>query len=68
MTCQEVRFIPVRFKDAYGPVGRVVPPVQVDGDECSRMRELHADRRPELEKWKPLTAAVKPVPANLRNH
>ena len=21
MTCQEVRFIPVRFKDAYGPVG-----------------------------------------------
>ena len=21
MTCQEIRFIPVRFKDAYGPVG-----------------------------------------------
>ncbi|HBP64277.1 MAG TPA: adenylylsulfate reductase subunit alpha, partial [Desulfosporosinus sp.] len=21
MTCQEVRFVPIRFKDAYGPVG-----------------------------------------------
>ncbi len=21
MTCQEIRFVPVRFKDAYGPVG-----------------------------------------------
>ncbi len=21
MTCQEVRFVPVRFKDSYGPVG-----------------------------------------------
>ena len=21
MTCQEVRFVPVRFKDGYGPVG-----------------------------------------------
>ncbi len=25
MTCQEVRFVPVRFKDAYGPVGCMVP-------------------------------------------
>jgi adenylylsulfate reductase subunit A len=66
MTCQEVRFIPVRFKDAYGPVGawfllfksRAIS--AVGGDYMVE----HAD---ELENWKPFGLA-KPIPANLRNY
>ena len=66
MTCQEVRFIPVRFKDAYGPVGawfllfksRAIS--AVGGDYMVE----HAD---ELENWKPY-GLVKPIPANLRNY
>ena len=66
MTCQEVRFIPVRFKDAYGPVGawfllfksRAVSAVG---------GEYMAVRKDELENWKPYGLA-KPIPANLRNY
>lgn len=65
MTCQEVRFIPVRFKDAYGPVGAWFL--------LFKSRATNADgeaymetRRDELEKWKPY-GLVKPIPANLRN-
>ena len=65
MTCQEVRFIPVRFKDAYGPVGawfllfksRAI--TALGGDYM-------VENRPELDKWAPY-GLVKPVPANLRN-
>jgi adenylylsulfate reductase subunit A len=65
MTCQEVRFIPVRFKDAYGPVGawfllfKSRATNGMDGDYM-------VDRKEELEKWLPY-GKVKPVPANLRN-
>jgi adenylylsulfate reductase subunit A len=66
MTCQEVRFIPVRFKDAYGPVGawfllfksRAIS--AVGGDYM-------AVRKDELENWAPY-GLVKPIPANLRNY
>ena len=65
MTCQEVRFIPVRFKDAYGPVGAWFL--------LFKSRATNADgeaymetRRPELDNWVPY-GHVKPVPANLRN-
>jgi len=66
MTCQEVRFIPVRFKDAYGPVGawfllfKSRATNAFDG-------EYMVERRPELENWKPY-GHVKPIPANLRNY
>ncbi len=66
MTCQEVRFIPVRFKDAYGPVGawfllfKSRATSAVGGDY---MKE-HAD---ELANWAPY-GLVKPIPANLRNY
>jgi adenylylsulfate reductase, subunit A len=66
MTCQEVRFIPVRFKDAYGPVGAwflLFKAVATNGFGGDYMVE----RRPELENWKPY-GLVKPVPANLRNY
>jgi len=66
MTCQEVRFIPVRFKDAYGPVGAwflLFKSTATNGEGEVYMQT----RRPELEKWLPY-GKVKPVPANLRNY
>jgi adenylylsulfate reductase subunit A len=65
MTCQEVRFIPVRFKDAYGPVGAwflLFKSRATNGMGGDYMVE----RKDELEKWVPY-GKVKPVPANLRN-
>ncbi len=65
MTCQEVRFIPVRFKDAYGPVGAwflLFKSRATNGLGGNYMVE----RSDELQKWVPY-GKVKPVPANLRN-
>ena len=65
MTCQEVRFIPVRFKDAYGPVGAWF--LLFKARATNGLGESYMDtRRPELENWAPY-GNVKPVPANLRN-
>jgi len=66
MTCQEVRFIPVRFKDAYGPVGAWFllfksAAMNAFGEEYMQTRKA------ELDKWAPYTK-VKPVPANMRNY
>ncbi len=66
MTCQEVRFIPVRFKDAYGPVGAwflLFKSVATNSQGGNYMVE----RKPELENWVPY-GRVKPIPANLRNY
>ncbi len=65
MTCQEVRFIPVRFKDAYGPVGAWF--LLFKSRATNGLGENYMEtRRDELNKWKPY-GLVKPVPANLRN-
>jgi adenylylsulfate reductase subunit A len=65
MTCQEVRFIPVRFKDAYGPVGAWF--LLFKSRATNGLGEAYMEtRRPELENWAPY-GKVKPVPANLRN-
>ncbi len=66
MTCQEVRFIPVRFKDGYGPVGAWFllfksRAVSAQGGEYM------AVRKDELQNWAPYGLA-KPIPANLRNY
>ncbi len=66
MTCQEVRFIPVRFKDAYGPVGAWFllfksRAVSAEGGEYMVVR------KDELNNWAPY-GLVKPIPANLRNY
>ncbi|MBW2618162.1 MAG: adenylyl-sulfate reductase subunit alpha [Deltaproteobacteria bacterium] len=66
MTCQEVRFIPVRFKDAYGPVGAWFLLFK------SRARsagggEYMVEHKDELQNWAPYGLA-KPIPANLRNY
>lgn len=66
MTCQEVRFIPVRFKDAYGPVGAWF--LLFKSRATNALGENYMEtRRPELENWAPY-GKVKPVPANLRNY
>jgi adenylylsulfate reductase subunit A len=66
MTCQEVRFIPVRFKDAYGPVGAWF--LLFKSRATNAMGgDYMVERKPELEKWAPY-GRVKPIPANLRNY
>ena len=66
MTCQEVRFIPVRFKDAYGPVGAWF--LLFKSRATNALGENYMEtRRPELQNWAPY-GKVKPVPANLRNY
>ncbi|MCP4640082.1 MAG: adenylylsulfate reductase subunit alpha, partial [bacterium] len=65
MTCQEVRFIPVRFKDAYGPVGAWF--LLFKSRATNGLGENYMQTRSdELPKWAPY-GSVKPVPANLRN-
>jgi adenylylsulfate reductase subunit A len=65
MTCQEVRFIPVRFKDAYGPVGAWF--LLFKSRATNALGENYMQTRAdELPKWEPY-GKVKPVPANLRN-
>ena len=65
MTCQEVRFIPVRFKDAYGPVGAwflLFKAIATNAEGGNYMQE----NAYELDKWEPY-GKVKPRPANIRN-
>lgn len=65
MTCQEVRFIPVRFKDAYGPVGAwflLFKSIATNARDENYMQTNAS----ELDKWEPYSK-VKPCPANLRN-
>jgi adenylylsulfate reductase subunit A len=66
MTCQEVRFIPVRFKDAYGPVGAWFLLFKSRATNAFG-GEYMQERRPELANWGPY-GQVKPIPANLRNY
>jgi adenylylsulfate reductase subunit A len=66
MTCQEVRFIPVRFKDAYGPVGAWFLLFKSRATNALG-GEYMVDRKEELNNWKPYGLA-KPIPANLRNY
>jgi adenylylsulfate reductase subunit A len=66
MTCQEVRFIPVRFKDAYGPVGAWF--LLFKAQATNALGEAYMQtNRDELDNWEPY-GKVKPVPANLRNY
>jgi len=65
MTCQEVRFIPVRFKDAYGPVGAWFLLFKSRATNALG-EEYMQTRRSELQNWLPY-GGVKPIPANLRN-
>ncbi len=66
MTCQEVRFVPVRFKDAYGPVGAWFLLFQAKATNAWG-EDYMKTRASELEKWAPYGTA-KPTPTNLRNY
>ncbi len=64
-TCQEVRFIPIRFKDAYGPVGAWFLLFKSRATNALG-GEYMVERKDELQNWTPYGLA-KPIPANLRN-
>jgi adenylylsulfate reductase subunit A len=66
MTCQEVRFVPVRFKDAYGPVGAWFLLFKSKATNA-KGEDYMETRAAELDKWAPFGKA-KPTPANLRNY
>src|SRR5574341_2639819 len=66
LTSQEIRFVPVRFKDAYGPVGAWVLLFKSRATNAFG-GEYMVERKAELEKWQPY-GKVKPIPANLRNY
>jgi len=66
MTCQEVRFVPVRFKDAYGPVGAWFLLFQAQAKNAYGENYMET-RAGELDNWGKYGKS-KPVPANLRNH
>ena len=66
MTCQEVRFIPVRFKDAYGPVGAWFLLFKSRATNALG-GDYMVERADELKKWEPYGSG-KPIPANLRNY
>ncbi len=66
MTCQEVRFVPVRFKDAYGPVGAWF--LLFKSKATNALGEDYMETRAdELKKWAPY-GLTKPYPTNLRNY
>ena len=66
MTCQEIRFVPVRFKDAYGPVGAWFLLFKAIAENALG-EDYMKTRAAELENWLPYGAA-KPTPTNLRNY
>jgi adenylylsulfate reductase, subunit A len=66
MTCQEVRFVPVRFKDAYGPVGAWYLLFKAESRNAAGENYLEKNKA-ELEKWLPY-AHGNPLPTNLRNY
>jgi adenylylsulfate reductase subunit A len=66
MTCQEIRFVPVRFKDAYGPVGAWFLLFKSRATNAKGENYMET-RAAELENWQPYGSA-KPTPANLRNY
>ncbi|MDX2432150.1 MAG: adenylyl-sulfate reductase subunit alpha [Bacteroides sp.] len=65
MTCQEVRFVPVRFKDSYGPVGAWFLLFKSKATNA-KGEDYMETRKAELDNWAPYGNA-KPTPTNLRN-
>lgn len=66
MTCQEIRFIPIRFKDGYGPVGAWFLLFKSRATNAFG-GEYMVERKAELEEYAPYGTG-KPIPACLRNH
>lgn len=65
-TCEDIRFVPVRFKDAYGPVGAWF--LLFKSTATNALDEIYTEtRKPDLAPWEPY-ASTKPIPTNLRNY
>lgn len=67
LTCQEVRFIPVRFKDAYGPVGAWFLLFKSKAISAGTGEDYLVRNAKVLEEYAPY-GTTKPIPANLRNY
>jgi adenylylsulfate reductase subunit A len=66
MTCQEVRFIPVRFKDGYGPVGAWFLLFKAAATNAFGENYMQTNKA-ELARFGKY-GSTKPIPACLRNH
>ncbi|WP_066634563.1 adenylyl-sulfate reductase subunit alpha [Desulfolucanica intricata] len=65
-TCQEIRFIPVRFKDGYGPVGAWFLLFKSRATNAFGENYMETNRA-VLADYAPY-GDTKPIPANLRNY
>lgn len=65
-TCQEVRFIPIRFKDGYGPVGAWFLLFKSRATNAFDENYMETNKA-VLANYAPYGDA-KPIPANLRNY
>jgi len=66
MSSQEVRFVPIRFKDAYGPVGAWF--LLFKSRATNALGEDYMQTRADELKKFGVYGSIKPIPANLRNH
>jgi len=66
MTGQEIRFVPIRFKDAYGPVGAWYLLFKAKSTNAIG-EDYMMKNKEELQKWLPY-GNNNPLPTNLRNH
>jgi adenosine phosphosulphate reductase, alpha subunit len=66
MSSQEVRFVPIRFKDAYGPVGAWF--LLFKSRATNALGENYMETRIDALKDYGVYGTIKPIPANLRNH
>jgi len=66
MSSQEVRFVPIRFKDAYGPVGAWF--LLFKSRATNALGENYMETRADELKKFGVYGTIKPIPANLRNH
>ncbi len=66
MTQMEIRLVPTRFKDGYGPVGAWF--LYLKSYATNRLGEKYEENRDGLRKQYGSYADVKPMPTCLRNH
>ncbi len=66
LTQMDVRFIPARYKDGYGPVGAWFLLFKSKATNAFG-GEYMVERKPDMEKYEPYGSA-KPLPTCLRNH
>ena len=66
LTCMDVRFVPARYKDGYGPVGAWFLLFRSKATNAYG-EEYMVTRKAEVEKFQPY-GSMQPMPTCLRNH